>query len=721
MHWRVVKKGGRAKVNTLAKFLSLIEEEEQQREVDNAGETVEACYWPYDGWTWNREPPPQIGLVPGHVLESVTSSWMNLLDKYTPYNITRNEMYLDCSKHSYYVYMYVVYVSLVHIQSFDFTTNMAGKVVALMTADLQNYLSLDTMTGMKSEINDMLNLILKSHLGNVNVPWSLPDAMDLLFIKGAKTIKDKSSYRKKRNGIDKILARGGYKVFYARDYITSLAKQWTSLLPEDEACLQDTKRYHGDDCMSNNSICLGFCQRMKEVVEGQPARTWRRLLAKATQPPLFQDVAEQDRASTWLLPFCFTGSKLSSMLDIIDNEKGRFSFPNNYSNYGYEFCKDAQWIYTDAGICTTFNYPRTTDVFFKNGIFNDITLQKKIKPKFKLLYPDKVAAKVLENGILLVLDTWGFTASLSRSLDHNTEGIMIHNELESNRLNSFRVILHDRHESPMVHSYDSTVLRLENFETASLSVRSYTVKVLASLRDAEDAIRSKRVEERNCKFSDETKGLLVSKRYTRQGCLFECKIKFTAKTCNCTPWNYPQLPGYPMCGFFGNLCFHDKMILLKHDIFNVEELGSPPCGCYPDCRVIRYSLEAQNPVYAHDNFGWLNLTGVNAEVLNKTSRLPFFTKYVTDVYRGEQSLLNPGWATLNDPSWNGRADDLTMLYVGFGREKFPKRKQIIRATFGDMLSAIGGTVGLFTGISFMTFVDLKFWILATFDNVRSKF
>ena len=53
---------------------------------------------------------------------------------------------------------------------------------------------------------------------------------------------------------------------------------------------------------------------------------------------------------------------------------------------------------------------------------------------------------------------------------------------------------------------------------------------------------------------------------------------------------------------------------------------------------------------------------------------------------------------------------MTYVKVSFSRTSYPIMAKGLRATNSDKISMIGGTLGLFTGISFVSIVEILFWI-----------
>ena len=70
---------------------------------------------------------------------------------------------------------------------------------------------------------------------------------------------------------------------------------------------------------------------------------------------------------------------------------------------------------------------------------------------------------------------------------------------------------------------------------------------------------------------------------SKEACMLECNIDYAAKSCGCTPWNYPRLSNTPMCDVFGFYCF--KKVLRSPTI----HFG---CKCLDRCDGIFYSFYA---------------------------------------------------------------------------------------------------------------------------------
>ena len=70
---------------------------------------------------------------------------------------------------------------------------------------------------------------------------------------------------------------------------------------------------------------------------------------------------------------------------------------------------------------------------------------------------------------------------------------------------------------------------------------STTVYITPKAREIDDSGKELEEIQRNCRLTDDNSDLLIFKKYTRESCLFECKLKIGAKKCGCIPWTYPML------------------------------------------------------------------------------------------------------------------------------------------------------------------------------------
>ena len=97
-------------------------------------------------------------------------------------------------------------------------------------------------------------------------------------------------------------------------------------------------------------------------------------------------------------------------------------------------------------------------------------------------------------------------------------------------------------------------------------------------------------------------------KYSQQGCLFECSLRYAVAKAGCLPWDYPMPTGIradllPVClanyeannsrvgdlsGIF-NTGWLDSRIAAFDDAMNERDVIS--CDCLPDCEGITYDVQ----------------------------------------------------------------------------------------------------------------------------------
>ena len=709
--------------------------------------------------------PPLHYYINKNSMNETLAKWKPLFIN-VDYKHSNNKLYLNCVKEDYYKFMYSVYISLIYVQSLNFQENLANYIVNLMRYNAQFDLPLQTIIGYNIEIDKELKYSLENILSIKNVPWNIKDAMDMAITNGLYTIHRKASWKtkliKRNRGITEIITmRNNKRTSNALqrkkmirlsdpDEFPIPSKYWTSLSEKNSDCLlsiqpeTDLSRI----CKTHKN-CTEFCHHLDTVMNKSLVVKWYEILEQVNHPSRFQESTDKSRALTWLLPFCFSKKELYNKFDQLKQRRNYNFTEDNY--YGYEFCRDAKQMYTDTGICTTFNFPdysdfmeRSASVFFQRGPNNSTQ-------SWVPLYPGKAIAEMFEDGILLILDSWAFDNYYTYIQDEDLGFSKRGTPLESIELNNFKVVLHDKNEVPMIFDHENTILSLNHPATMQeylLSVKSYQSKIDAEIDDADDDVKSQSLHKRQCKFPEEKKGLVFFKKYSEKNCLFECKLQVARKICQCVPWNFPRQDSDKLCGLFGNICFQREFVRLKRDISTGKDnLGTPPCECYPDCKKIKYVFAEERPAYSENNFNWLDMNiplvtlGSMADSERHNSTIwdtlvgnykakQFLYKYIMDVFRDNDSLLNPGRDSLTEldvgkivsyPAvakkvvWEGRARNLVLLFIDFSKQTYKKKKLVLRVTFADMLSSLGGTLGLFTGFSIIALVDVMFW---AFDIVK---
>ena len=142
------------------------------------------------------------------------------------------------------------------------------------------------------------------------------------------------------------------------------------------------------------------------------------------------------------------------------------------------------------------------------------------------------------------------------------------------------------------------------------------------------------------------------------------------------------------------------------------QLSNPDDACLPSCKETKYSLRRVSfksidhmmsilsAVYGvkdtsvHDHL-FANKTGI--DLLN-------LVQFETDV----------------DAVSRKRFEKMAFVDIGFGTSDYRLITRDVKATFFDKLSLIGGTLGLYTGFSVVSLIEIVFWLGKWFQERRRK-
>ena len=235
------------------------------------------------------------------------------------------------------------------------------------------------------------------------------------------------------------------------------------------------------------------------------------------------------------------------------------------------------------------------------------------------------------------------------------------------------------------------------------------IKVIPQLISTTNSFDKMAISTRNCKLSDEIEGLKLLNSYSKVGCEFECAVKKAVSVCKCMPWFYTNnFTDTPICNSFSGYCF-------EHFISNETNYKQCPNLCKEDCR--------GNPMTVITNY-----VPINAVDFCKEGS--FFKKQLTRSYRQHFAFENYKTLVTGD----GQIPDLQASmangslclwfiekFVGVVSVESPtntvtKSAREPRVTFIDQLGTIGGTLGLFTGMSILSMIEVAFFIVAFFRS-----
>ena len=163
--------------------------------------------------------------------------------------------------------------------------------------------------------------------------------------------------------------------------------------------------------------------------------------------------------------------------------------------------------------------------------------------------------------------------------------------LTDDNFNDFYIVLHTDDAVPLFQGPTDRKISLKNIDFVTNMLREYKVPFVVKVTATDSILEKYSVTKRRCRFKHELGEMKLFTKYSKQNCIFECKLELVRKMCGCLPW-YLEVKNQtePVCNIFGNKCYEQSTIRANQylDFSNPE---SPTCNCFPDCDVnIFYSL-----------------------------------------------------------------------------------------------------------------------------------
>ena len=180
----------------------------------------------------------------------------------------------------------------------------------------------------------------------------------------------------------------------------------------------------------------------------------------------------------------------------------------------------------------------------------------------------------------------------------------------------------------------------------------------------------------------------LTKFYSQSGCIFEKKLEKAYEVCKCYPWYYPQLEKtlQPFCNPANINCF--TSIMNNHVISTTET-------CLELCNKNTYqSYIATEPL--------------------KTETVPLMTI--------SPNAPISGWSVINylyfirDSLPEQYQRNYAMITLVVEENTYHTYYRDIKTPIADKVALIGGTLGLFTGISLLSLIEVLFWIIKFFGS-----
>uniref|UniRef100_A0A1I8PU93 Pickpocket n=1 Tax=Stomoxys calcitrans TaxID=35570 RepID=A0A1I8PU93_STOCA len=328
-------------------------------------------------------------------------------------------------------------------------------------------------------------------------------------------------------------------------------------------------------------------------------------------------------------------------------------------------------VYTDGGMCYTFNSLNITDIYTEDVVQHQNSLKRTLSPLF--FQQNKSTNWSLEQGYDENSDLLTFPARVLSS--GSTVGLQIYlqsfmQELDytcNGAVQGFRILLHSPDDVPSVSKH---FVRIAMDKEILIAVKP---KMITTAQD----IAAYDPQKRRC-YMNKDRQLKFFKIYTQNNCQRECLTNFTYKECGCVRFSMPRTADMTICGADKIHCYRqakEKLLLqqfsqgLKNKDLASLPLEAAGCQCMPACTSLDYETE---------------LSEGHFDIVNTLEAFGSLEDYKKAYPGGRMSLV--------------------MIYFKENEFITSRRSELYGLT--ELLANFGGVFGLFMGISILSVVEM---------------
>ena len=173
--------------------------------------------------------------------------------------------------------------------------------------------------------------------------------------------------------------------------------------------------------------------------------------------------------------------------------------------------------------------------------------------------------------------------------------------------------------------------------------------------------------------------------------------------CLCYPWNMPKAKGLdvPLCTYMGNECFRQKFANSTHKL--------DYCSCLPSCSNFNYKIVI-------DSIKKFTTSEVEAMCKDRNPHQMYVynteAKPLIDIIK-MMNVTEEHYLFAKKSCLDYIANGYSRITVKIVGSSYLRRSQSIAMSFSDKLGVIGGTIGLFSGFSFVALFEFGYWVVIT--------
>ncbi|XP_060522682.1 pickpocket protein 28-like [Cylas formicarius] len=328
-----------------------------------------------------------------------------------------------------------------------------------------------------------------------------------------------------------------------------------------------------------------------------------------------------------------------------------------------------QPLYTDEGLCVTFN------MLSKREMFTDKA--ENIDPPPQSYIDRSSAGWSADHGYHAGVssDTYPRRALLSGSTNALEVSFALNNtdvDYGCTHFQGYKVVLHNPIRFPTISThYFRIPLK-----------KSVMVAITPSMILTSEDLRDYNTEKRNCYFQSDTK-LTYFSNYSQINCQMECDIKMTIDRCQCVEYYMPRNKSMPICGIGKMECLQQvshirsyiylpQVYIHNHMYRKKHHADQGLCHCPPMCNNMDYNVEI-----TESDYDWpRKMKAIGIDVVQEDEE---------------------GLAT-------------SELQIYFKQNMFiPQQRSEMYGTF-EFLANVGGLLGLFVGFSLISMIELVYFL-----------
>ncbi|XP_043526705.1 pickpocket protein 28-like [Frieseomelitta varia] len=318
---------------------------------------------------------------------------------------------------------------------------------------------------------------------------------------------------------------------------------------------------------------------------------------------------------------------------------------------------------TDEGMCCNFNSVERKYLFYNPRDWSDINMtfpfNNSIDWNPETGYDEDVPPDSLPWRPYGAGQFYGLTLVLDVDMDEYY--------CSSTASVGFKMLLHNPVETPKIAEFAFTLTPGE--ETR--------VIVAPRISAASKSIINIPLKKRKCFFTSERK-LRYYRTYTQRNCVLECEANFTQKNCHCVQYYMPKSSNTQICEKKDDNCATKARRAMEMKLYddnivvgNLNVSETPSCNCYPGCFEIGYNVE-----------------------ISQSKLVPTFI--IPDVYVKKNK--------------DYFAKNMAVVHLFFVDSQFTKYMKNELFGFTEFLSSTGGLLGLFMGFSFLSLVEIVYFV-----------